>query len=237
MNYRWFLPLSIVILTLMITPFLSASATEKAEKNTISVTGKGEILIQPDVAYVRLGLVTQGSTATEAQKSNADTFTQIQKALMEQGLKPEDMKTVQFSTFPNYQWEKDKQVLKGYQTQHILLVTYRDINRVGQLLDAVTQAGANQIEGVQYGAEKQEEYEIQVLHKAMDHARRKADALAAQTGKKVTGVLHISEPGTASPLIFRGHELAEAKAMDTASTVISPGELKIEAQVQVVYEF
>ncbi len=237
MNYRWYLPLSFIILTLMITPFLSASATEKVEKNTISVTGKGEILIQPDVAFIRLGLVTHGNTAAEAQKSNADTFTQIQKALMEQGVKPEDMKTAQFSTFPNYQWEKDKQVLKGYQTQHILLVTYRDMNQVGQLLDAATKAGANQIEGVHYGTEKQEEYEIQALQKAMDHARKKADALAAQTGKKVTGVLHISEPGTASPVLFRGQELAEAKAMDTASTAISPGELKIEAQVQVVYEF
>lgn len=237
MNYRWYLPLSFVILALIVTPFLSVSATEKVEKNTISVTGKGEVLIQPDVAHIRLGLVTQGNTAAEAQKSNADTFARIQAALREQGVKPEDMKTVQFSTFPNYQWEKDKQVLKGYQTQHILLVTYRDINRVGQLLDTATKAGANQIEGVQYATEKQEEYETQALQNAMDHARIKADALAAKTGKKITGVVHIAESGATSPILFRSHDMAEAKAMDTAPTVLSPGELKIEAQVQVIYEF
>lgn len=212
------------------------TATGQENKQVISVSGKGEVTIQPDVAYIRLGLISQGATAKEAQQKNANEFDAIRKAIESFGVKAADIKTVQFNTHADYQWEKEKRVLKGYQTQHIVQVTYRDMEKIGSLLDAVTKAGANEIQNIEYSTEKREQYEIEALQKAMDHAKKKADALAAKTGKKVIGVVSIQESGVSSPIVY-GHYAAEAKALDSAPTQISTGEMKIEANIQVEYQF
>ncbi|MBP1930060.1 SIMPL domain-containing protein [Ammoniphilus resinae] len=219
-------------------PDAKAAGTEQI--NTITVSGKGEITIAPDVAYVQFGLNTEGKTAQEAQQKNAELFSKIQNAIVKQGVQKADIKTVRYYTGPEYQWEKDKNVLKGYRSEHMVEVTYRKMETIGALLDAVTKAGVNRIDNVRFGTEKEEEYEIQALEKAVDNAAKKADALALKAGKTVKGVIVIQESGTsAPPVLYReAAEMMNAKSMaQDQSTSINQGELKFSRQVQVTYEF
>jgi uncharacterized protein YggE len=195
--------------------------------------------VDPDVAYIQFGLTTLGKTAQEAQTENAKIFAKINDVLKAKGLTKEDIKTTQFSTYPRYDWEKEKNVLKGYQVEHMLQVTYRDMEQIGSFLDSVTAAGVNRIHNIQFSTEKNEEYEIKVLEKAMDNAEKKANALAAKTGRKVKGIIQINESGVTAPPVFKGYEMQESAkmAMDSAQTNISQGSLKIQKEIQVVFEF
>jgi uncharacterized protein YggE len=214
------------------------NAVEQRTLNTITVSGEGEITINPDVAYVQIGLVTEGKTAQEAQSQNATLFTKIKDALKAKGIKDEDMKTIQFSTHPRYDWEKEKNVLKGYQVEHMLQVTYHDIEHIGDLLDAVTASGANRIHHIQFGTEKQEEYERAALEKALENAEEKANALAKKAGKQVKGIIQINESGVTAPPVYRGYEAMKGMSeSSSADTQISQGTLKVQSTLQVTFEF
>jgi len=219
-------------------PYAKAAGMEQI--NTITVSGKGEITIAPDVAYIQFGLNTEGKSAQEAQQKNAELFSKIQDAIEKQGVQKADIKTVRYYTQPDYQWEKDKNVLKGYRSEHMVEVTYRKVDAIGALLDAVTKVGVNRIDTIRFGTEKEEEYEIQALEKAVDNASKKANALAVRAGKKVKQVIMIQESGTSSPpILYReAAEMMNAKSMaQDQSTTINQGELKFSRQVQVTYEF
>lgn len=218
---------------------ISVQANEDVVMNTITVSGEGEIEVEPDVAYVRLGVDTEGTTAKEAQEKNAQIMTKIRKALTEKGVEDKDVQTVQFSTYPEYEWLKEKRELKGYRVSHILKVTYRDLGQIGKLLDDVASAGANRMDQVQFGTEKTELYEMDALAKALEQAEKKAKLLAEKSGRKVKSVVYIRESGVSVPPVYKNYAMGESseKSMAANSTQISEGMVKVRKTVQVVYEF
>jgi len=218
----------------------TASVTA-SEARTISVTGEGKITVEPDVAYVNFGVVTQGQTANEAQTENAKKFSAIEKVLKEQfNVAAADIKTSGFYVNPNYDYsEKGQAKIVGYTASHTVTVTYRDLDALGKMLDAVSAAGANSVNGIQFGTEKAEEYELQAIEKAMANAKAKADAIAKAAGRSVTDVLHVSHNGASGeypPIVYNKATVGISAAADSVTTPVQPGELEITTTVSVTYE-
>ncbi|WP_309123079.1 SIMPL domain-containing protein [Paenibacillus sp.] len=217
-----------------------AAETTAAAQRTISVSGQGTIAIQPDIAYVSFGVSTKGKTANEVQTANATAFAAVEKALKEQfGIAAKDIKTSGFYVQPEYNWsDKGQSTLVGYTADHTLTVSYRDLNGIGKLLDAVSKAGANRVNGIQFGTEKADAYEIQAIEKAMANAKLKADAIAKAAGRSVKGVLHVQH-GSVNSAPPQYYPLARAEsAADAggASTSVQPGEMEVTTTVSVTYE-
>ncbi len=216
---------------------LTASAETIADKSTIEVNGIGKIAVKPDIAYINFGVMTEAKEAKQAQASNAEIFAKLKKAVLDFGVKEEDIKTVQFNVSPKYNWTESKgQELQGYTVQHMIEVKTNKLDDIGTLLDNASKAGTNQVNGIRFSTEKLETYELQAITKAMENARTKADTIAKASGKSVKSVLkvtHNSNGGGYTPSFYG--ESAKI-AMDSA-TQISQGELTIETFVNVVYEF
>jgi len=207
-------------------------------KRTVTVIGTGEITVEPDAAYVNLGVQTRGKTAEEAQQENAKIYEQLNKVLFDQfKIENKDVKTVSFYVQPEYRYQEGKEpTITGYTATHTIRITYRDLDRIGELLDAATKAGVNQVNNVQFITEKSEEYELEAMKLAMENARRKAEVLAAAEGQKVKGVLQIAQQG-AGHVAYDTRNLAGVAYDMAAKTSVSPGEIVISTSVTVVYEF
>lgn len=209
------------------------------QKNTIQVIGEGEITVAPDVAYVNFGIQTQGKTAEEAQAANAEQFKKLETLLFDTyKLAKADVKTSGFHVYPEYSYpENGSPTINGYSASHTVTVTYRKVDEIGALIDDASKAGVNHVNNVQFGTEKQDEYELQAIEKALDRAKVKAEAIAKHSGKQLAGVLTISEnAGVAQPVVYA--ERAQL-AMDQAagSTSIQVGDLTLRANIYVTYEF
>ncbi|WP_166240853.1 SIMPL domain-containing protein [Paenibacillus turpanensis] len=220
----------------------AAGETQMADKRTVSVNGEGEITITPDVAYVQLGVQTRADTAIAAQESNAKAFAAVEKVLYEQyGIDKKDVKTTGFNVNPDYSYQENKAPqITGYTAQNLVTVTYRDLEKLGGLLDAVSKAGANRIDHIQFSTEKGEEYELQAMEKAMANAEAKAKVLAKYAGRDLKGILHINQSGAGTPVAYRASFATAEKAMfDMASpsSSVAPGELKVKVNVNVTFEF
>lgn len=222
-------------------PVSGKSEIAALAQRTISVSGAGKLTIQPDVAYASFGVTTRAATANEAQTANAKTFAAIEKALKEQfDVAAKDIKTSGFYVHPEYDYsEKGPATIVGYSADHTVTVAYRDLDGLGKLLDAVSKAGANRVNGIQFGTEKSDAYELQAIEKAMANAKLKADTIAKAAGRSVKGVLHVQQGGASGgmPIVYPMAKLEGMAAADLAvGTSVQPGELEFTTTVNVTYE-
>ncbi|WP_372633109.1 SIMPL domain-containing protein [Cohnella sp.] len=219
----------------------SASAVQTAPY-TVTVGASGSVMVEPDVAYLRLAVETRGSKATEAQQANAKQFAGVEKVLYETfGIAKKDVTTTGFDVQPEYNYtEKDGRVLKGYIAVHSIQVTYRKLPDIGKLFDALTESGANRLDGVQFSTEKKEQYELEALKKAMQNAAAKAGVLATSANRQLKGVTNIVQGEVSNNPVLYARTQAKAvmaeMAMDSAASSVQSGQIEISTQVTVQYE-
>jgi uncharacterized protein YggE len=221
-------------------PVLAAEETKALDTHTINVVGNGELSVTPDVAYVSIALLTKADTAKEAQSKNAAEFSKVQKVLFDTyKLDKKDVLTSGFQVQPVYTYAKnDEPKITSYSANQTIQITYRDLAKIGVLLDDLSGAGVNQMNGIQFDTEKRQEYEIQAIDNAMKNADLKAKAIAKNTGKELKGVINVTQGGTnAAPITYNREMMKMADTASISATTISPGELKITSSISVQYEF
>jgi hypothetical protein len=240
----WLIPCLIVVLVLGAVGCASANGQESGQgipypsqqQNTgIWVTGQGEARAIPDIVELRLGVEVQADTVAEAQAQASEAMEQVMEALKANNVAEKDIQTQRFSISPVTRWVEDKQELIGYRVTNIVLVKIREVDKAGVIIDAVAEAGGDfsRIQSISLTVDDPTPYYEEARSKAMEDAKSKATQLANSAGVQLGKPTYISE-GTIywPPYVgdFEGY-----KGGEVPSTPISPGELKITVNVQVVY--
>ncbi|MFE4714686.1 SIMPL domain-containing protein [Paenibacillus sp. NPDC056722] len=213
---------------------------DEVQKNVVNVVGKGELSIKPDIVYLSIAVDTSAATAQEAQKTNAAKIQKITTLLKGTWkIADKDIQSTQFYVQPNYTYnEKEGQQVKGYNANHTLVVAYRDLAKVGELLDAASAAGANNIGNARFAVEDSAAFEAQVIEKAMANADVKAGAIAKAAKRSLGQVISVSQNDLGSQPVFFDQTLKAMAASADASgnTSVQPGEVKVTTQLNVTYE-
>ena len=100
--------LLILISTLTLLFLAFAQVGFAQEKRQIYVQGEGTVQVDPDMAYVSLGVTTEAPSAEEAQVENAETMRSILAALAEMGIKDDAIETSYFNVYPIYHYDQNK---------------------------------------------------------------------------------------------------------------------------------
>lgn len=214
---------------------------DEVQRNVINVVGKGEISITPDIAYLSIGVTSQAETAQAAQKANAAKMQKLNDLLKKTWkIADKDIKTTQFYVQPNYVYtEKEGQKVKGYNANHTIEVAYRDLAKIGQLLDAASTAGANNIDNVRFSVENSDQFETQVIEKAMANATVKANAIAKAANRTLGVVLVVNQGDVNDSIVYGQREMVmnSKPIMDSgAPSAVEAGEVKVSTQLSVQFE-
>lgn len=213
-------------------PALAADPTSTIE-HTISVTGTGRVIIDPDVADLSLGVSLTRPTAAAAREAAAEAMTKLVAAIKNGGVADKDIQTSSLSLQPVYDYSTNGQgKLTGFQLTNIVNVTVRKLDTVGDLVDASVAAGATSVNGVTFRVDNPTQAEAQARTAAVNDARAKADALASAAGVTIVGVSSISE--TSAPIPYPIAYYAGAPAKD-AATPIQPGTTEVNVMVSITY--
>lgn len=215
-----------------------ATASSEGEMSQITVTGCGSVSVSPDQAKVSLGVLTIAPTAGEAQRENSSKANKIINALVAAGVPKEKIATQNYTIWPECSYPKPEEnkppTITAYRVSNTILVTLDDITKVGQVIDTAVAAGANQVESIQFLRQDTSSAQREALQKACQEARRKADAIAQSLGLQILGVQSVQESSsvTLPPILYQG-----VKALETGHepTPIEPGEIKISATVNIVF--
>jgi len=202
---------------------------------TIDVQGEGRVSVAPDMASVSLGVTTQADTAAQAMADNAARQAAIIKVLRDRGIAPQDLQTQGLNLSPMQYYSKEGQPprIVGYQAQNIVVAQVRDLAQLGALLDAMVEAGATDLRGINFSREDSAEAEDQARAAAVTEARRRAEVIAQAAGM-VLGPLQSLSDATRS-IGPRPMEMMMARAADAPSTPIEAGQLTIDATVNGVW--
>jgi uncharacterized protein YggE len=205
---------------------------------SISITGVGRVKAEPDVADVSLGVTKQGEDAQSAAGEAAITMDAIISALLEAGVAESDIQTTSLTLYPVYDYNENPPDIEGWEASNIVNVTVRDIESVGDVVDAATAAGATNVNGSSFRVDDPAPAEAEARSAAVADARAKADQLAADAGVTIIGVVSISESGAQMPQPI----YMERAAFDMdgracmRTTPVLPGQVKLSSNVFIQYE-
>jgi uncharacterized protein YggE len=214
----------------------------EVQKNTITVSGSGEVEVMPDEANIYIRVVNEGTNANDVQDENKEMSNNVIKALKAKGVKSDEIETSRYSLNPKYTWDsKDGQQIIGYEAQHVLKVKTNDIENTGDLIDAAVNSGANSIQDVQFvlSDDAEREFNKDALAEASGNAKDKADAIADSLSVRVAGLSRVSESSVGySPYRYdyAVMEMADAGGKMAMPTSISPEKVTVSASVTLVYE-
>jgi uncharacterized protein YggE len=201
------------------------------QEDTLTVSGTGQVGAPPDMATVRLGVSTDAGTAAEALASNNIAMERVTSHLEAQGVEARDIQTSTLNLGPRYRQRSDgAPEAEGFEARNIVSVRVRELDRLGAILDAVSNDGANTLEGLNFGLSDPQPLSDEALRLAVADARRKAELLASAAEVSLGSVIRL-DAGGATP---RPASMASAR-MASESVPVAPGELEVTASVTVVF--
>ncbi len=231
--------LAALVGSLLVATAAGAVASEHDSKaRTISVVGTGEVSATPDLALLSVAVETTGRTAEEATRTNAQKSTQVLEAIRQRLGEDDSVKTTRYTLQPQYAARKPGSSgppeITGYIAGNGVLAECHDISRVGNLLDAAFDAGANRVSRLNFVVEDRNPHVRAALAVAGAEARAQAESIAAALGVGLGEVLtaSTSAPQRPVPQFDRGVTMMRAEA---ASTPVEPGEIKVTATLYVTY--
>lgn len=188
-------------------PLTIISTTKSTE---FAVVGEGKVEVTPDTAYVNAGItVDNRTTVAEVQNTINTINNKIVEALRSMGIEKADIKTSNYSVYPNYKYENNVNTISGYNGNATVEVKVKDTQMVSNIIETVTNAGANQIQGVSFTIDKPEAYREEARDKAIANAKEQAQNLAKNLSIKLGKIVNIVETSPNQPITLYGKTVAE----------------------------
>jgi uncharacterized protein len=220
-----------LLLALATTAALSAQEPPPSQVPSIVTNGEAIIRRAPDQATIYAAVETRARSPRDAQRQNADLMAAVQKRIADAGIAKDAVRTTGYSVQQEFDYTNGRRIPREYVARNGVEVRLDAIDRTGEILDAVVQAGATNIGGVQFDLKDRAAAEREALRLAVVDARGRADALAAGAGRAVDRILRIDDTRQQMPMPVRT-EMMTARAVDAAApTPIAPATIEIRAHV------
>ena len=249
MNTKVLVPIALVVLVAIagfmvgrqVTPTSTTVSTAGAgavsPARTISVSGIGEANGTPDIAQVQVGVEIFAKTAAEATGENERFISAVIATLADAGIEEKDLQTTNYNLWVEQSYgENGPTGISGYRVSNQVNVLVRDIDKLGEVLAAVTDAGANNIFGINFSVEDPSALMDAARTDAMADARSKEEQIAEMAGVTLGDVISVSEGSTGGNIPMPMMDMMRAEsAMDGGSVSVSAGQLAYNASVSVVF--
>lgn len=218
----------------------------------ISVSGKGEKSVKPDIALISFAVVTSGKKLKAAQDANSQKSSAVMDFLKAKGVEEKDLKTTFYQITPQYQYYDNPPCysspcpprrlpeIVSYEIKNRVEVKVRDLGKVDELLEGVVEKGANDVDSVKFQIDDEEKVLAEVRELAIKDAREQAEKLAKDLGVRLGKVLNFYEGGPIMPYAQEAYGLGVGGAGVSLKAVsapsIQPGEQEIQSNVTITYE-
>jgi len=188
---------------LAVVGLTGCSVLNPAERS-ITVPGRGEVSVAPDVVSVNLGVQTRNANVATAVAENNRVATAIIQAARNLGVADSDMQTGYFSVYPQPEYDEFGILTDEvtYWVDNTLTVRLRRVDLLSQLLQDAVEAGATNIYGVSFSISDTAAAEVEARAEALADADHRAERIAADAGLTLGEVVSISTGVTQPPPQF-----------------------------------
>jgi hypothetical protein len=211
-------------------------AEDASKLRTVRVQGEGKITAVPDQAEIVFGVVEDSAQLKDASAKARKKMQAIFAAIKSFGISEKDFQTIDYNIQPKYKYDKNGNEVQriGYTVTNRIKVLVKDLDQVGQVLEAVTEKEVGQVEGPNFGFSDPSKLGLEALKAAMADAHTKAETLARSGDAELDKVFSINQISSYMPT---PRPMMAFKAMETEGNAppVARGQSDVNAQVEVVY--
>ncbi|MCR4850954.1 MAG: SIMPL domain-containing protein [Lachnospiraceae bacterium] len=166
-------------------------------ERTIRVTGKGKISVTPDRIRLLIKQTNVLNTYENAIKDSSESKGFLNEAFCKLGFKKEDLKTTYFNIDTKYERYRDKhdnwrEKFLGYEYVHRMKIEFeKDNELLGKVLGVMAKCAGEPEFTIQFTVSDPEASKNELLAKAVEDSRAKADVLSRATGVGLGEILSI----------------------------------------------
>ncbi|MDF0644223.1 MAG: SIMPL domain-containing protein [Nitrospira sp.] len=237
--------LRMFLFALMIVPVAAQAGGGTApDVPTLTVNGTGIVTVQPDTAFVTLGMETAAKSLSEAQRLNGAVMQKVMDRLQQLKIDKDRIQTSSFNVTPQYRPPSKHPVdapapapeIVGYTVSNRVTVEIRDLQKVAAVIEETSAAGANLFQGLHWGLRDEQPARLQALKVAAGKAREKAATLSDALNLKLVRFMHVTEGiQFIRPAPYAGRAMMAADS-GGGDIPLASGEMKVEATVTLSYE-
>jgi uncharacterized protein len=215
--------------------------------NAISVSGKGEAVVIPDIATFSFTVTESALKVTDAQTQATNKTNATLKAIRDGGVADKDIKTTSYSINPHYEYQNGicangncrpgKSVLTGYEVSQTIEIKVRDLTKAGTLFESIGSLGVQNVNGLSFSIDDPDSVKARARADAIIDAQNKAKELTKQLGVRLVRIISFSDSNDTPYPVAYGFA-GESMMAKTASVVpeVPAGEQKVVSNVTITYE-
>ena len=220
----------IVLFSLVASTLLAQNPTQP----TVNVSGKGVVLVVPDMVNISVEVVNEGDNVGVVKSQNDKAVSKVLKFLENSGIDKKDYKTQYVNLRKQYDYNTKEYKIQASQSISILL---KDIKKYDAVMQGLLESGVNQINGVNFEVSNKSKYYSEARKEAILKAQQKAKEYAKALGQSIGKAIQITDNGSIPS--YRGNNAISEMSSDTsfeATPTLMTGTLAIESQVNVSFE-
>ncbi len=163
----------------------------------ITVKGTGKVSVKPDLIVLELGVDSLDMDYEKAMELAARSVENLNEVLAKADFVREELKTADFNVTAQYRSEPDTrgnyhQVFEGYAVHHGLKLEFDfEKNRLSKTLSAIAAAQVMPRLSIRFSMKDKTAADEELLTKATENARTKAEILARASGVQLGKLIQI----------------------------------------------
>ncbi len=215
--------------------FTGSGSTNPNQLEGITVTGEGISYAAADIAKIQFGVQETGASVKAVRDQLDSKISKVKDALDNLEIADKDIKTVEYSLYPERDYKTNLPRITGYTGRHSYLVTIRNLDKVNDVVDAITKAGANDIGNVSFEIDDPDEFVQEARKEALDEAKDKAKAIAEGAEVNLGRLMSIQEyVGGVEPYPYLSDGRGGGET--SVSPNLEPGSQEIRVNVTLIYK-
>ena len=217
---------------------LAVPALAFADEKDAEITAQGTAVVTaaPDLVTVTANANVSGQTVADAQEGINKIIESVTQKLLELGVEADDIVTTSYTYYPTYDYSGETPAINGYQADHTLSVTCKDVEMLDSVIGVVTDCGMSEIYNIEYDVSTRSELYQQALKLAIEAAAKKADTMEEAADMMIDHLESVVENGGYDDYTVNAYDGAMSAKAETAGTGIRSGNVSVTANVTAVYE-
>lgn len=198
----------------------------------VSVFGAASISAEPDVAKLRVAVRETRDTPKEAFDITRAQAARVREVLRGHGIPDGAVSASRVALKSTWSYSGNKRHFEGYESSAAFVITLRELETLELVLVDVVDAGANQVDGVDFDISTKPELRAQARVAAVAAAREKGALYADAAGVGLGRVLHIKDVDSDELERSYGGHGRGGETMGRAGD-LTPGKISVSAGVVV----
>lgn len=202
----------------------------------LTVFGSSILRVEPDVVVVKFSVRRIDPKTEKAFAMAHDAVTKIRTYL--RTIDDIELSVSQVTLRQHTVYNNGVHEFKGYQSNVAFSVILRDLMRLEALLKGIIEAGANNIESIEFQTTHLKELRAQARAQAVKAAIEKAEVYCAAANKTLGDIIHLEDVNPDTLQGREGHVQTEISA-DTDGEIrpFSSDSIAVKGAVRIAFQF